>query len=267
MSAMVTLRDGLLLGEGGVISLVGAGGKTSLMFGLARELTSAGETVLTTTTTKIHAPSPEQAGTVFIAETADGLLQRIREERGRLRHVTAAAGSLPDQGKLTGLAPEVIRDIWRSRRFRWILVEADGAAGRPLKAPAEHEPVIPACTSLCVGMIGLSGVGRPADPVRVFRLEQFHRLSGLIAGATITPAAVADVLVHARGVFKNTPDDALRIAFCNQADSPRRLAAGRQIAHALTQKKHSGINRVVIGRTLFDPPITEVHDLIPTTRK
>ena len=51
---MITLRDALKLDEGGVVSFVGAGGKTSLMFSLARELSKVGESVLTTTTTKIQ---------------------------------------------------------------------------------------------------------------------------------------------------------------------------------------------------------------------
>lgn len=264
---MVSLREGLMLGEGGVISLVGAGGKTRLMFRLARELVSAGETVLTTTTTKIYTPSLEQSESVFISETADGLLKNLRTQRGVMHPVTAAAGRLPDQNKLIGLAPEVIRDIWQSRLFKWIIVEADGAAGRPLKAPAGHEPVIPDCSSICVGIIGLSGVGRPLESVRVFRTEQFHRLSGLPAGETITPAAVVQVIIHDQGIFKGAPGNALRIAFCNQADDPRNQAAGRQIARVLIQTKHTGINRVVIGQAQFDPPITEFYDLKSIARK
>ena len=58
---MTSLRQALLLGEGGVISLVGAGGKTSLMFRLAHELSLTGDSVLTTTTTKIYVPEPVQS--------------------------------------------------------------------------------------------------------------------------------------------------------------------------------------------------------------
>ena len=57
---MTSLGQALMLGDGGVISLVGAGGKTSLMFKLAHELSKTGEPVLTTTTTKIFEPGPDQ---------------------------------------------------------------------------------------------------------------------------------------------------------------------------------------------------------------
>jgi probable selenium-dependent hydroxylase accessory protein YqeC len=176
-------------------------------------------------------------------------------------HITAALENLLDQGKLGGFTPEFVQAIWDSRLFRWILVEADGAAGRPLKAPADHEPVIPACTSRLVGIVGLNGAGQPLNDQWVFRHERFSRLTGLDHGSNVSEAAIVAVLVHEKGIFKNAPAAAARIAFCNQADDPRNLAAGRQIARALIDKKRTGLNRVVIGQTLFDPPVIEVYDL------
>ena len=258
---MVSLRQGLMLGKGGVISLVGAGGKTSLMFRLARELANSGETVLTTTTTKFQVPTKEQSSILIVTDSAEDLLARLRDELNKHNHITAAAGRLADRNKLIGLAPEVVQDIWNRYMFRWIIVEADGAAGRPLKAPAEYEPVIPACTALCVGILGLNGVGQPLDPEWVFRHEQFMQLSGLAAGATVTPAAIVNVLVNEMGTFKTVPTNSVRIAFCNQADVPQNLAAGRQIARMLIQKERTEIDRVVIGQAIFDPPITEIYDL------
>ncbi|CAB1064510.1 hypothetical protein D1BOALGB6SA_9306 [Olavius sp. associated proteobacterium Delta 1] len=258
---MVSLREGLMLGESGVVSLVGAGGKTSLMFKLAHELAMAGESVLTTTTTKIYEPLPEQSTNLIISDSVSKMLNRARKTLKDHHHITAAAEKLPDQRKLCGFTPEFVQAIWNSHLFRWILVEADGAAGRPLKAPAEHEPVIPACTSQLVGIVGLSGAGKPLNDLWVFRHERFVQLSGLAHGSEVTEAAIAAALVHEKGIFKNAPAVAVRIAFCNQADVPRNLAAGRKIARALIEKKKTGLNRVVIGQTLFDPPVLELYDL------
>ncbi len=258
---MVSLREALMLGEGGVISLVGAGGKTSLMFKLAHELALAGESVLTTTTTKIYQPLPEQSTNLILSGSVSGMLDKAQETLKHHCHITAAAEKISDQRKLRGFTPEFIEAVWNRHLFRWILVEADGAAGRPLKAPAEHEPVIPACTSQVVGIVGLNGAGKPLTDQWVFRPERFVQLSGLTYGSAVTEAAIVAAFVHEKGVFKNAPGAAVRIAFCNQADVPRNLAAGRQIARALNQKKISGLNRVVIGQALFDPPVLEVYDL------
>jgi len=250
-----------MLGEGGVISLVGAGGKTSLMFKLAHELAMAGESVLTTTTTKIYQPLPEQSTNLILSGSVSGMLDTAQETLRHHCHITAAAEILSDQRKLRGFTPEFIEAIWNRHLFRWILVEADGAAGRPLKAPADHEPVIPACTSQLVGLVGLNGAGQPLNDQWVFRHERFIQLSGLAHGAAVSEAAIVAVLMHNKGIFKNAPAAAARIAFCNQADVPRNLAAGRHIARALLEKKRTGLNRVVIGQTLFDPPVIEVYDL------
>jgi len=258
---MFSLRQALMLGDRGVVSLVGAGGKTSLMFRLAHELAMAGESVLTTTTTKIYQPLPEQSTKLILAGSVSAMLDKAQETLKHHRHITAAAEKLSDQRKLRGFTPEFIEAVWNRHLFRWILVEADGAAGRPLKAPAEHEPVIPACTSQLVGLVGLNGAGKPLNDQWVFRPERFVQLSGLVYGSAVTEAAIVAALVHEKGIFKNAPAAAMRIAFCNQADVPRNLAAGRQIARLLIEKKIVGLNRVVIGQTLFDPPVSEVYNL------
>ncbi len=258
---MVSLREGLMLGEGGVVSLVGAGGKTTLMFRLARELAAAGETVLTTTTTKIYAPGPEQSSHLILSRSLPEIAQQAQKLLKKYRHVSAAANKLSDQGKLGGFTPEIVQNIWDRRLFRWILVEADGAAGRPLKAPGEHEPVIPACTSLLVAMIGLNGAGRPLNDQWVFRPERFLQLTGSNPGAQISESDILAVLVHPKGVFKNAPTDALRIVFCNQADIPRNFAAGQRLVQALIKKRNTGLDRIVIGQTSFDPPIIMIADL------
>lgn len=250
-----------MLGDRGVVSLVGAGGKTSLMFRLAHELALAGEPVLTTTTTKIYEPLPEQSTNLIISGSVSRLLRQAQKALKNQCHITAAFEKLPDQRKLRGFTPEFVQAIWNSHLFRWILVEADGSAGRPLKAPADHEPVIPACTSQLVGIVGLNGAGQPLNGQWVFRHDRFSQLSGLAHGSLVSAAAIVAVMVHEKGMFKNAPAAAARIAFCNQADVSRNLAAGRQIARALIKKKRTGLDRVVIGQTLFDPPVIEGYDL------
>jgi len=258
---MVSLREGLMLGEGGVISLVGAGGKTSLMYKLAHELSITGESVLTTTTTKIFEPEPDQSSCVIVFDSVTRLLKKAGGVINNHPHITMARDRLPEQGKLIGFETETINTIWNSHLFRWIIVEADGAAGHPLKAPADHEPVIPDCTSCLVGLAGLSGIGRPLNDQWVFRPGRFAELAGLSRNAAITESAVADVFTHQNGIFKNAPAQALRIAFLNQADTPGNCAAGQRIARLLTEKVNTGMKRVIIGQTRADSAVLEIFEL------
>jgi probable selenium-dependent hydroxylase accessory protein YqeC len=258
---MVSLREGLMLGQGGVVSLVGSGGKTSLMFRLARELASAGEPVLTTTTTKIYEPVPDQSTRLILSGSASRVIDRARKALKNRYHVTAAAEKIPDQAKLRGFDIGIIQELWHSQLFRWIVVEADGAGGRPLKAPAAYEPVTPVCTTHLVGVVGLGGVGQPLSDKWVFRLERFIQMTGLVRDSAVTEDAIAAVLLHEDGIFKNAPADAVRIVFCNQADIPRNRAAGNRILQALISQTATGLNRILIGQALSTPPVLQIYDL------
>jgi probable selenium-dependent hydroxylase accessory protein YqeC len=250
-----------MLKDRGVVSLVGAGGKTSLMFRLARELSLTGESVLTTTTTKIYEPRPDQSPCVIVSDAETELLDKIKSLIGRHRHITVARNRLQGEGKLVGLLPAAVDAIWKRNLFQWIVVEADGAAGRPLKAPADHEPVIPACTSCLVGCAGLNGIGQPLTDQWIFRPDHFARLAGIPLNSRVTENAVADVFTHPKGLFKGASDYAMRIAFLNQADTPKNHAAGQCIARLLAEKVNTGVKRIIIGQLREDSPVLEIHEV------
>jgi probable selenium-dependent hydroxylase accessory protein YqeC len=198
---------------------------------------------------------------VIVSDSVTRLLEQAGGVIDKQPHITMARDRLPEQGKLIGFATKTINALWNSHLFRWIVVEADGAAGRPLKAPADHEPVIADCTSCLVGLAGLSGIGRPLNDQWVFRPERFAELTGLSRNAAITEIAVADVFTHQNGIFKNAPAQTARLAFLNQADRPENRAAGQRIARLLTEKINTGMKRVVIGQTRADSPVLEIYEL------
>ncbi len=75
-----------------VISLVGAGGKTTLMFRLAKELSLSGKKVVTTTTTKILKPTPGETGSLFIDPDEERIKNFLRRHLDHYRHITVASG-------------------------------------------------------------------------------------------------------------------------------------------------------------------------------
>jgi probable selenium-dependent hydroxylase accessory protein YqeC len=263
-----SLRYGLALGKNGVISLVGAGGKTSLLFRLAHELSASGDRVLTTTTTKINPPAKDQSKHLILSPSPAETMNEARTLLKVSPHITAAAGYASTPGKLIGFPPEAIELFLESNLFHWIIVEADGSSRRPLKAPAPHEPVIPDCTNWVIGIVGLSALGKPLDKHTVFRPELVSKISGLTEGMEIVGKTLCDVLIHRQGIFKGTPVGAKQIAFLNQADIPGKEQAGRSIMQCLAQKTNIDLSRVVLGGTLLEPPVLEYHDLHhPSSRK
>nr|NJM01097.1 putative selenium-dependent hydroxylase accessory protein YqeC [Desulfobacula sp.] len=117
----------------GVISIIGAGGKTSLMFCLAKEISRDGGTVLTTTTTKIFFPDKALSPETVMASSAPDLVEKSQAVLNRHPHFSAGRHHDLSSGKLEGFSPDVIDSLWQAGLFDWVLVEADGSRQKPLK--------------------------------------------------------------------------------------------------------------------------------------
>jgi len=255
------LIQALGLEQARLTSLCGAGGKTSLMFALAREFIADGERVLITTTTKIAVEEAEGPWPSFAAVSAEQLLERAQRlladgERGRGGAVIAY--SARGDTRLTGFGPELVDTVNASRHFDRILVEADGSARKPLKAPAAHEPVIPSSTDALIVVAGLNGLGMPLDEEHVFRATIWAQLSGIELGSPVTPESLARVVAHPEGLARGCPAHASRICFFNQADTPQRCAAAKQVAESLAAAPAHRLKRAVSGYLLPEPAIIDV---------
>jgi probable selenium-dependent hydroxylase accessory protein YqeC len=243
----ISLPDVFMLSDPGIVSIVGAGGKTTLMFRLAQELAKAGQPVLTTTTTKIFRPAPAQSAHVIIDADPINMIGQADQFHVDALHITAAAGFDEMSGKLLGYPPQAITSIWETGRFQWILIEADGAARKPLKAPATHEPVIPAETTVLFAIIGLDAVGEPLTEEWVFRSHLYAQRTGCPLGGAISPESICEVLTHPEGIMNGCPVTAERFVFLNKAQTPFRRAAGRKIGSILKQGNRIQFRDVLMG--------------------
>lgn len=215
----------------GIISLVGGGGKTTLMLALANSLSQTGARVIVTTTTHILPPDgmiTYHPGSLKEAETA------LYEYR------FVCFGKPAQEGKLS--APDLSIAALKSIAD-YILVEADGAKRLPLKAPAEHEPVIPAESNFVLAVAGLDGAGQPIHET-AFRPERYAALCGKTQSDIVTPADIARVLAHENGQRKGLPPDARFAVLLNKADDETRVKIARETA---TELEQYGIDRVVIA--------------------
>ena len=110
------------------------------------------------------------------------------------------------------------------------LVEADGAARKPLKAPAAHEPVLPEPLGCCVAVVGLDSVGQPLDDGHVHRSALVCAAAGQEPGSPVTPATLACLVEHPEGLFRNCPAGCRRLVFANKGDGPGALDAASEAA-------------------------------------
>lgn len=252
-----SLIESLGLGKREMISLVGAGGKTTLMFRLARELVHEGKKVVTTTTTKILEPSPEESPSLFVDPEDGRIKQFVREHLSQYSSITIARERLESK-KLRGISSLFASELWKEDPIDYLIVEADGAAGRPVKAPRLGEPVIPAATTLTVALLGIDGMYLELKEENVFRCEQVSRLTGIPHGGAVTDEAMAVLLTHPNGVFMGAPVSSRVVVFLNKVDIFHGKERGRRIAHRVLHKRHQQIERIVLGQLKREPPVVEV---------
>lgn len=148
-STQTALLTNLLRIRPGVTAIAGSGGKTSLLRALGRELSKTGHTVILCTTTRFRCFDGIPGGDV--ADLADVRTLLRREPLIWL-------GTPAENGKWT--APEIpMEDLCACADH--VLVEADGSAGRPLKAHRDFEPVVPAEANQTILVVGAEGFHRP----------------------------------------------------------------------------------------------------------
>jgi molybdenum cofactor cytidylyltransferase len=238
-----------------VVAFTGSGGKTTAMLRLAGELIARGARVLITTTTHIYPPDSRQFPATVIEDSLDALVRSARSALDRHPAVVLARG-LSEDGKLVGIDPEWLDQLSKQLQVTHILVEADGSRGRPFKAPAAHEPVIPGSADLVVAVVGLSVIGRPLSEEFVHRPERVAELAGCRLGDTVSPPVVAAVLLHSRGSTRGAPAGSRVVLLLNQADDEARAQAGCEVARELIER---GAEHIVIAGLREPVQIRKVH--------
>ena len=164
-----------------IISVVGSGGKTTLIKQLSSRYRSEGKTVLVTTTTHM-----------FIEE--DTLLTDDAEKIiGVLQETGYAMAGIPDGEKIKALSRETFDTVcaWADV----VLVEADGSKRLPLKYPNASEPVIPKNTDQILVVCGLNAIGQKAKDV-CHRLELVKACLGIEEDTVISAEHVQKLVTE-----------------------------------------------------------------------
>ncbi|KYH31956.1 selenium cofactor biosynthesis protein YqeC [Neomoorella mulderi] len=236
-----------------IITVVGAGGKTSALICLARELAAMGRRVVVAPTTKMLLSQLRQLAEPVITSDTASLAAGVAAGLKRGNLVTCGSG-VTDQGKVTGLDAAGVTAL-AELDIDYLLLEGDGAAGALIKAPAAHEPVIPPVTTLVVTVAGLPVLGRPLAAPFVHRPRLAAGLLGREEGSLVTAHDVARVLAHPRGGRKGVPPAARWVVLLNQAEDYELLRAGRSVAGAILA---AGGEKVVLGAVATPAPVRQV---------
>ncbi len=200
----------------GVTAVTGGGGKTTLLRTLGEALAAGGSRVLLCASTKL-----------FPFQGLENLVDPQEEALGaalEARRLVCAGSPVPGTGKL--MAPAIPMERLAALAD-YVLVEADGSAGRPFKAHAPHEPVIPPEANQVIHLVGASGFGQPVREA-VHRPELFRAVTGLGLDDPVMPEAVANLLRAEASAFWPP----IRV-FVNQVEDENAMTAAGRLAELL----------------------------------
>lgn len=241
---MVTLSElivSMVSGNTSVISLVGAGGKSSLLYSICDGYLKQHpqDPCIATTTTHMFLPESSRYRALPIDSYQQGppypkfIYSQPSSIRGKVKGVTALqAATLIPEGQ-PGL----------------IVCESDGSHRLPIKAPREDEPVHPCRLDLCIGIIGLSALGRTITSSTVHRLDHFLEVTGTEVGDIITAQVVKALAAdRERGLFKGIAKKTPALLLLNQAD----LLSGDQREEVFETLKGLEGMRLCIASVLQD---------------
>ena len=234
---MTALIDALDAREG-LICAVGAGGKKSVIYQLARE--HPGRVALTAT---VHTTVfPDDLGLQSIIDDDANLAARVAAADRRRPVAYACPSNKP--GRHAGVLPATIRSIHDAGGFAATLVKADGARMRWIKAPAADEPSIVPDADIVIPVVSARAIGEPLSERVAHRVDRVAAVTGLAPGEVLTPEAVGRLLASDAGSLHCTAGSRVApvINMVDNEDKEQRARAAASAAIAMTSR----FDRVVL---------------------
>lgn len=182
-----------LLGPRRVCCVVGAGGKKTTMYALAAA--SSGRVALSSTS---HMYPYDRRCVDTVVTLGEGQ-SRWAAPAGR---VVAFGGATDTDHRVGGLSEAQIDALVQDSAFAHVILKADGARARWIKAPADYEPVIPACAERVLYLVSAKVIGRILDERIAHRPERIAEVTGATVGAALSAEHVGRLLVAEEGALK-----------------------------------------------------------------
>lgn len=215
--------------KGQIISVIGGGGKSSLLKKIGQELVKLNLKVILTTTTKIE-PFPN-TGLVLLKGRGQDIREELTYMLDELKIVMVAKDRYK-KDKLVGVDADIVRKFKKYANI--VLVEADGARQRPFKTHMPHEPVIPAATDKVIMVIGSEIVHQPLNDETVHRAELFAKKWNMVLEAKLTRKIIAKELLSPAGYTRKIPTTSSIAIFINKTDL--NLDGAKSLAEYLLKK-------------------------------
>jgi len=226
----------------GIFSIVGAGGKTSLLHSLCREWKEEGNPFLLTSTTKMFLNQVEDFNPVLSQRYETGIEE---VKRAITTHGLAAWFEKVRADKVVGISPHWVDRAVSSGAISTAFVEADGAQQRLIKAPGRHEPRVPLETTLTLGVLNINAIGLPLSERIVHRLEIVESILNKRRGQGIEARDLAVLAGAKTGIFSGCPGELVLVI---TGGTEKNFGVWHEIVGYLPGCNEAGISRIVLAQ-------------------
>ncbi len=224
MKKKLKLNQIFNISKNDILSIVGSGGKTTLMFSIAEEI-KINFNVLVTTSTKIYKPTNEKYDYLY-SDVNCFINSNFIKKNG----ITVISKSMDLQNnKLIGIDDEELENI--KNFFDVIIIESDGSKNLPIKGWKKHEPPILNKTNKTIGIIPIQALNKKIDEKNIYGYKEFMNIVGNTE--YINNEAIKNLVLNKEGIFKNSKGE--KFLFINQADDDKLIKNSYELAKYLKE--------------------------------
>lgn len=218
-----------------LVAFVGGGGKTTALQHFSVEQARKGRRIAATTTTLMFARQLTSLGPLVLTEGEQGPFMMRLNETIRHNRVVGVARSVGADGKARGLKSAAVDALWRADLADFLVVEADGSHGLPLKAFGSAEPQLPQESTTVVVVAGLDVLGCPCDEAHVQRAELLRSTLGVTSEDAVTPQLLGAALALQVARVRVSVSRSRVVVLLNKADTGELAAIGTTAGDHLSE--------------------------------
>jgi probable selenium-dependent hydroxylase accessory protein YqeC len=219
------------------ISIIGGGGKTTLMYKLAETSLLMNKPVICSTTTKILIPENYN---IIIKNNIDKCFSLLNKNK-----INVIGKQIINNRKIDGFDKTEYDRIYLDNPEYNIIIEADGSDGRSLKAHKDYEPVIPKKTELVIIVIGIDILDKPFNSKNVHRHELFKKYVEINKNEKIRNQHIIRILKHKKGYLSQISEYHDIMIFISKIKTEKDFELAEKLCYDI--KQNIKINHIFYG--------------------
>jgi probable selenium-dependent hydroxylase accessory protein YqeC len=217
-----------------IITVVGAGGKTSFIDSIA-QIYRKKFRVLLTTTTKIFVPcEASYENMILLDDISEEELSNLNFVKG----ITVCGKCINEDNKIVGIDFKDLKKL--EDKFDLILIEGDGSKKKKLKGWNDNEPIVYENTTKTIGILDITSYNMKINEENIHRLDKFIDQIGyknnlykkLNKGVDVSD--LVKIVLNKKALFKNSKGE--RVLFINKVENNGREAIAREIMKSIIEK-------------------------------